>query len=984
MLPHVNGNQENIEDDEIPFAFDNVKNITWYDRILLNRPLRIILVLLIATIATPILVYKFIFLPTLELPPSDGLSMGSCLVPREARLPCGIEAVTPDKCHEQCCYDHENHLCFHRYPSRFSYLFHGHWTEETDLHPRLPKVPYSEAKSYKNIRLSIDEITATHLALTFHHSNNTEGRRLKEKNYSYSITEPDKRHSERTELNIIVNSTQGNIFNTARGPLIAADNIWEISFRLTNETMYGLGEIPLKPGTVKVLYNHKGGLNSIPLVFARLNGSYHGLLIESMAPTEVIVRGDNQLVLRSITTLGLKFHLFVGPKPSDVMKDVMVALGVKRDLEYWMLGAHVCREPTTNDPLRELSTFISSATANGLPYESHCGAVPVVFETDCNDTMINLVNQGEALLRKAQKKFVPHVSPYIKYKPPHDNETTTETETTTEGHTSTTTPTTTTPIPRCFDDAKFDHYNLRDPNLYNLYLGQVNNHDVIYPGYKWASEKFMQHLWAFNTNFEAVILENNWPLDESEKDREAFYEYLPYFNQNFEAAFNVTPQWNATRPTRRPDWRNTRLISDSEYPGEQYFKRHNEYGNEFINAFGKIKGSIPTSSTSQWLNGNVTINRQNITTSWTNLRKELVEASLGGVSGHWYWSSPICGDTVEFNNVTQTRLCAKWYMAATYMPMIKIHSKGIARDPIGFAGINRLHMIRALNRRLSLLPYIYTVLQDGPLLRPMFYQFPLSTNLTDLTTQFAVGDDLVIVPNLEPSQTHIHLWKPPGTWYEFWGGLEIIGDEGFAITMTTTESDFFTMVRAGSIIIMQKETQLTADLTRLQSNYSLVIALKCETEISTATDELISTTEPITESDDITNSTIGIDSTTIGTSEEPEEISTTTEEPINTVTTCEAKGKLFMNENITLAFRANATHITVTAQKNEELDFNVFCNETVSTWASNVKEIVLYGLDEKENNYDTKKLISGETPLMDLCQLADSDEIFYKFINDEN
>lgn len=274
--------------------------------------------------------------------------------------------------------------------------------------------------------------------------------------------------------------------------------------------------------------------------------------------------------------------------------------------------------------------------------------------------------------------------------------------------------------------------------------------------------------------------------------------------QNFEAAFNVTPKWNATRPTRRPDSRNTRLTNDTEFPGEQYLIRHNEYGNQFIKAFGKIKGSVPTLSTTQWLNGNVTINRQNITTLWSNLRKELVEASLGGVSGHWYWSSPICGDTEEFSNVTQVRLCAKWYMAATYMPMIKIHSKVIPRDPVAFVGTDRLQMTTALNRRLSLLPYFYTVLQNGPLLRPMFYQFPTSKNLTDLTSQFAVGDDLVIVPNLEPSQTHVHFWMPPGTWYEFWGGLEIIGEEGFAVTMTTTEADFLTMVRAGSIIIMQK------------------------------------------------------------------------------------------------------------------------------------------------------------------------------------
>lgn len=204
------------------------------------------------------------------------------------------------------------------------------------------------------------------------------------------------------------------------------------------------------------------------------------------------------------------------------------------------------------------------------------------------------------------------------------------------------------------------------------------------------------------------------------------------------------------------------------------------------------------------MNGNVIINRQGIPTSWTSLHKELIEASLGGISGHTYWSTPVCGDTEHFSNITQIRLCAKWYMAATYMPMIKIHSKNISRDPLAFVGTDRMHMITALNKRMSLLPYFYSVLQEGPLLRPMFYQYPSSDDLKDLTTQFSVGDNLLIVPNLQPSQTHVHVWMPPGSWYEFWGGLKIDADEGEAVTMSTTEADFLTLMRGGSVIVTQK------------------------------------------------------------------------------------------------------------------------------------------------------------------------------------
>lgn len=144
-------------------------------------------------------------------------------------------------------------------------------------------------------------------------------------------------------MNVVVNSPQGNIFNTLRGPLIASQNIWEISFKTTNESMYGFGEIPLKQGTVKIIYNSDKGDSSIPLIFSKINGSYHGLLIDSSAPTEVTILNENQIVVRSITSFGLKFHLFTGPKPEHITKEVMDYIGSVKGFEYWMLGAHVCR-----------------------------------------------------------------------------------------------------------------------------------------------------------------------------------------------------------------------------------------------------------------------------------------------------------------------------------------------------------------------------------------------------------------------------------------------------------------------------------------------------------------------------------------------------------------------------------------------------------------------------------------------------------------
>lgn len=302
----------------------------------MNRPLKIIIAVILLAIVTPVLIYQFLFFQSLDLPPSDGFSVGSCLVPRTARLLCGIGNVSSNQCHAQCCYDFSSNTCFHRYPSRFSYVIDREWNEEVALTPRVSTVPFSFRNSMRSMRLSIDEVSTSHLTLTFYNAATKSliGRKLSQKNYIYTIASP--------ELNVLVNSTQGIIFNTIRGPIIASENIWEMAFKLTNESMYGFGELPLRENTEKVIYSHKNGPSSVPLIFAKSNGSFHGILIDSVPPTEITFGTENQIIIRSITSFGLKFHLFVGPKPADVMRDVIKMLGKRVQLHYWMLGAHIC------------------------------------------------------------------------------------------------------------------------------------------------------------------------------------------------------------------------------------------------------------------------------------------------------------------------------------------------------------------------------------------------------------------------------------------------------------------------------------------------------------------------------------------------------------------------------------------------------------------------------------------------------------------
>nr|XP_026493389.1 sucrase-isomaltase, intestinal-like [Vanessa tameamea] len=890
MIPHIKEPQNEWDDTELNYQYQEVKKIKWYHNILLNRPLKVAIVFLLLTIVSPIVLYRFVFFTSLSLPPSDGYSVGSCVISREARLPCGVGFMTESECHTHCCFDRNLHMCYHRIPSRFSYIMNQPWTEYTTLQPRIATVPFSFQNSLPKIKLSINEQSTTHMVLTFYNSRNISivGNRTFNTEYSYEVSSP--------ELNVIVNATQGTIFDMARGPLIASNNIWEIAFKLTNESMYGLGEIPLKTNTTKVLYNNDGSFSSIPLIYAKINNNFHGLLIDVSDPTEISIRADNQIVLRSITNFGFKFHLFSGPEPKKIMQDVMKLIGHNKRLEYWMLGIHICNEL----PEMDLSSFISNATNGNMPYDSHCGHEPIVFNSNqCKNSEISnidRVNAGASLVRNARKKFVPHVSPYIRYINEETNETMSkETENLEINEEEI--------IESCKIIPTFNDIMYRSQINSELYKGIINDYEVLYPSYDVNSENFMDILWAYNTELDGIILENNWPLDHTNNTFDDIDLYLPYFSENFEDAFKNTPKWNLS------------LANSSEL----YLFKHIKYGNNFANAFSKKTNNTPISSSSLWMNGRFAINRQNIDVSWTNLHRELIATAIGGISGSWLWSSPICGDTKNYDPETQASLCIKWYLAATYFPLLKIHSRDIPRHPLAFNGTHKAIITQALNRRLGLLPYFYTTLQEGPLLRPMFYQFPSSAALHDINSQFSVGENLLIVPNLQPFQSHVHIWLPPGTWYELWGGLKLEGSEGDPVTIATTEADFLTLIRGGSILIYQKEARLTAEETRLLIPFSAIIALEC---IKT-----------------------------------------------NYTENCHASGKLYVTPEMTLFLEANEKNITITAEGN---DFDPICDINTGTWAYDFEYFNVYGLYKEYNNYDNYREVRRFT---DLCRLEYDSEI---------
>lgn len=68
---------------------------------------------------------------------------------------------------------------------------------------------------------------------------------------------------------------------------------------------------------------------------------------------------------------------------------------------------------SSTEALTDLEGFISTAGSEGLPFESHCGPRPIVFDSGCDLEENKLHEDGAKLVREAKKRYIPQVSPYV-------------------------------------------------------------------------------------------------------------------------------------------------------------------------------------------------------------------------------------------------------------------------------------------------------------------------------------------------------------------------------------------------------------------------------------------------------------------------------------------------------------------------------------------------------------------------------------------
>uniref|UniRef100_A0A182QAF1 P-type domain-containing protein n=1 Tax=Anopheles farauti TaxID=69004 RepID=A0A182QAF1_9DIPT len=765
--------------------------------LLLNKTIRLFVVLGLASVVIPAFAYLFFFSKEIGHGGKRDI-IGTCGHPTLYHIPCGYPSnLTQSECHLLgCCYT-SLATCYHSLPSEHQGIIGNDWKPGVPaiLSPYRTVTPYGKA-SLPEVRLdvSVTEDDGGRFQFLLSKVNMS-----KEVAASVSLETADLQvqvYSPTFFIEVKRKIDQEVIFSTARGPLVVTEDFIEWTLHLGADFLFGLGRAYLEPGTKYLLLNDQN-TTAIPIVMgynAKLK-LFNGLIFNTPGLTEVEIVGSRLIIVRA--QLGNVFDLqfLPGPTPTALYRQSKAILRNQYTPPYWAYGVHVC-DQRANRNITTVRAQLEALLNDTIMFDSHCLHNDLFWLSDAM-TIDKHIESMLQLLRNAGKKFVPSLVLTVGY-----------------GGNS------------AYIDAREKGILLRHPGNLLAYQGRVRNRTAVYVDWRTSERsgnltEWLEAQWQKVANLEAdgYVLEEVSPRDERNSS-------LPLPRQ----LMYQPAQLNDTLVDLLP-W--DTLLSDSP---TLVLAEHNLIGVSALEAIQKKlapSGSLIVTGAYD-IHSSAAVLPMNISASWISLRSE-VDRTIGhSVVGISFTGTPICGNAPLGRANVSEELCIRWYQFGSLLPLFRVTAD---RTPNRFSRFGQRLMHATLRRRFALLEYMNTlILEDAPYLRPMFYHYEEAANYTmDLWEQFMIGEALLVAPVLLPQMTQIAIYFPD-TFYELWGGQLMQGND--VLQYAVVESDLPMFIRPGYIIPMRDIVEelielangttvpITAELSRLKPLH-LVGAFEC-------------------------------------------------------------------------------------------------------------------------------------------------------------
>jgi alpha-D-xyloside xylohydrolase len=206
-----------------------------------------------------------------------------------------------------------------------------------------------------------------------------------------------------------------------------------------------------------------------------------------------------------------------------------------------------------------------------------------------------------------------------------------------------------------------------------------------------------------------------------------------------------------------------------------------------------------------------------IGSTWDAYRRQIVAGLNYTITGLPYWTTDIGGffrpRTTQYTDEKYHDLLTRWYQWGTFNPIFRVHGYQSETEPWKFGQQVEDNMLKMLNLRYRLMPYIYSeafqITKNGStIMRPLVMDFNGDADALKQPFEFMFGKAFLVAPVTEPDIKEWDVYLPKSTtWYDFWTGKRFEGGQTIKTSAPLDKIPLF--VKAGSIIPMGKFIQYT-------------------------------------------------------------------------------------------------------------------------------------------------------------------------------